>query len=119
MTALYRVFGPHLLAPQLWVAVVGSLAAVLAYRFARALVPEPWAIACGLTMALLPSAVVWSSVVLKDAIVGTLLGGLALAVLATQRERGRRLALAWGAVAALLAGLAATRSVTGGLALVA
>jgi len=69
-------------------------------------------------MALLPSQVLWSSLILKDPVVWVMLSGIALAVV--QAPRGsRRLAVGLVVIGALLLGLAFTRLRTMEIALVA
>jgi hypothetical protein len=109
---LFRVFGAHALVGQLFVALVGSVAAYLTARVALEVLPMRWALVSGGIVALLPSAVVWSSLVLKDAMAWACLSGIAGVLALTARGRGARRLLGWAAIAALIAGLAATRMAT-------
>lgn len=102
LTALYRVLGPVKLAGQLLVAVLGAAAAALTARLALEALEVGWATAAGLAVALLPSQVLWSALVLKDAPVWALLAALALVVAVAGRSSGRRLVGLAAAAAALL-----------------
>jgi hypothetical protein len=61
-----------------------------------------WALVAGLVVALLPSQILWSSLILKDAAVWAALSGLAVVVALSSRAEGRRLLLLGAAAAALL-----------------
>jgi hypothetical protein len=61
-----------------------------------------WALLAGLIVALLPSQVLWSSLILKDAAVWAALSSLAAPVAVSARSSGRRLALQGTAAAVLL-----------------
>src|SRR4051812_15468913 len=53
VTALYRVFGPHALAGQLYVALLGAATAALVARLALEVAARPWALGAGMGVALL------------------------------------------------------------------
>ena len=109
ITFLYRVFGPNILWAQLLVAVVGALAAALVMRLASEFVSRRMAIASGAVVALLPSQVLWSSLVMKDAFVWLCLICLALCVALSRHKVGWSL-LPWAGLAgAVLGGLAFLR----------
>lgn len=93
ITGLYEVFGPVQLAGQLYVALLGALTAGLTARLAREVTTPPWALAAGLIVALLPSQILWSSLILKDAAVWALLAGIGVAAALAGRATGR--ALVW------------------------
>lgn len=119
VVGLYKVFGPHELIAQLFVAMLGAATAALTAAVAAAFLPVRFAVIAGLFVALLPSEVLWSSVVLKDAVVWSMLSGLAVVVLRAGSSRGWRL-VAYAAVAVgLLIGLGYTRLHTLEIALVA
>jgi hypothetical protein len=83
LTLLFRAFGPSSLFGQLLVAAFAVLAAAAVTRVALLSLPASLAIATGSVVALMPSQVLFSSVVLKDAPVWAVLGALALAVAVT------------------------------------
>jgi len=100
LTFLFEVFGPLKILGQMLVAAVGTLTAVATTRIAMTLLPRRVAIAAGLVVALLPSQVLWSALLMKDAFSWTLLATAALVVLYFNRARGWQL-LAWGAAVIL------------------
>lgn len=102
LTALFAVVGPSQVLGQAYTASFAVLAAGATTRLALEVVPRRWAVAAGLVVALLPSQVLFSSVVLKDAAVWAVLALLGLTVAVLDRSTGRRLALALGALVVLL-----------------
>jgi hypothetical protein len=101
IVGMYRLFGPIELFGQLYVALLGAATAALTARLALEIVDRRWALLAGLIVAALPSQVLWSSLILKDAAVWAVLSALALVVAVAARSGGRRLAL-MGATAAVL-----------------
>lgn len=101
VTGLYEVFGPVVLVGQSYVALLGATAAAMTTLVAREVVPTRWALLAGGIVALLPSQVLWSSLILKDAAVWAMLAGLAVVAARMHCAAGRRL-VAWAGVAALL-----------------
>ena len=99
LTWLYRLFGVHQIVGQLYVALLGAGTAAVVTRLAMEALPMRWSLAAGLIVALLPTQIVWSSLILKDAAVWLLLASLALTVAVAGRSRGPRL-IALGLVAA-------------------
>jgi 4-amino-4-deoxy-L-arabinose transferase-like glycosyltransferase len=106
LTGIYAVVGVHPVAGQLYVAVLGAATAALTTVLAREVLPNRWALSAGLIVALLPSQIVWSSVILKDASVWLAFTALAVTVAVAGRSSGLRL-LVLGAVAAGLVALLA------------
>jgi hypothetical protein len=102
ITALYEIFGPEPLLGQLYVAVAGSLVAVLVTRLGFEFMPRGWAVIGGMISACLPSQVLWSSLILKDALVWLSLTGLAVMVAVALRTSGRRLGILGAGITALL-----------------
>lgn len=102
ITALYALLGPVELAGQLYVALLGAAAAALTTRLALEVTSWRWALAAGLTVALLPSQVLWSSLILKDAAVWAVLVGIGVTAAVANRSDGRRLAGLGVALAALV-----------------
>lgn len=99
LTWVYGLFGAHDVLGQLYVALIGSVTAVFALGVGLQVLPRRWALAVGVIVAFLPTQVIWSSLVLKDAFVWFALSGLALTVAVASRSRGPRL-IALGLIAA-------------------
>lgn len=93
LTWFYEVFGPHQVVGQLFVAFLGAATAALTARLAAEAVSRGWALLAGLIVGLLPSQIIWSSAVLKDAFVWLLLVAVALGVAVASRSTGRYLIL--------------------------
>lgn len=92
LTGLYWLFGPVEWVGQALVAVVGAGVAAVSTRLALERLPTMWAISTGAVLALLPSQVAWSAVLLKDSWVWLSTATLALLVSKALRYNGRRLA---------------------------
>jgi hypothetical protein len=101
ISVAFDVFGPSHLIAQLFVAMLGAATAALVARLALEVVPRPWALAAGLTAAAFPSQVLWSSLILKDAAVWSILAALAALAAVAGRTTGRRL-LGYAAAGAVL-----------------
>lgn len=86
LTLIYSVFGAFSPAGEVFVAIVGAgVAALVAFIALRFTAPR-WALAAGASVALFPSQVLWSSLLLKDSSVWLGLAGLgAIAAVATRR----------------------------------
>jgi len=80
LTVLFRLFGAHVLVASLWAALFGALTAALVALLVGQLLTRPWAVAAGLAVAVFPSQVVWSSVVLRESMVWAGLGGVATGI---------------------------------------
>jgi hypothetical protein len=93
LQAVFMVFGSEQWIGQLSVTVWGVAACILTTAIALRVLPVAYALAVGLFLALLPSQVLWSSLVLKDAAVWTVLAALGLIALLAARATGLRLAL--------------------------
>ncbi len=119
VTGLYEVLGPVKLAGQLYVGLLGAATAALTARLALEVVDRRWALFAGLVIALLPSQVLWSSIIMKDAAVWACLSGLGLVVALASRSAGRRLAVLASAAVGLLVLLGFLRLHTLEVALVA
>jgi 4-amino-4-deoxy-L-arabinose transferase-like glycosyltransferase len=102
ITGLYEVLGPVELAGQLYVALLGAVTAALTTRLALEVVDRRFALLAGLLVALLPSQVLWSSIIMKDAAVWACLSALAIVVAIAADSAGRKLALLGVAALALL-----------------
>lgn len=104
ITALYWVFGPVKLIAQLFVAVLGAGAAAVTARLALEFLSRHAAVVAGAIVALMPSQVLFSSLILKDAAVWLVMASIGLLVALALRAEGRRLAyLAAGILVLLLA----------------
>jgi 4-amino-4-deoxy-L-arabinose transferase-like glycosyltransferase len=102
LTTLFKVFGPSKIVGGLYVALLGAGTAALVTRLAMEVLERKWAITAGVILAFLPSQVLWSSLMLKDAAVWFVLATLALIVAVAARSRGMNLALLAVATAAAL-----------------
>jgi hypothetical protein len=103
ITALYELLGVVKLSGQLYVALLGAATAALVTRLALEVVDRRFALLAGLIVALLPSQILWSSLILKDAAVWATVSGLAVVVAVAGRTSGHRLVPLAAAAAALLA----------------
>ena len=99
VTILFKIFGPIKLVGQLLVALMGAATAATTMRIGQEYLPQRWALLAGIGVALLPSQVLWSSLLMKDAFVWVILTGLALTVARANQTYGPRLAT-YGAVGA-------------------
>lgn len=109
LTVVLGLTGGSVIAGQMLVGVMGALAAAATFAVARRMLRPAWALLAGGVVALLPSQVLWSSVVLKDAFVWAALAGLALAVARANQAGGAALARSLAACALLLGALAFLR----------
>lgn len=98
---VYELTGSRAIFGQLMVALVGALVAVGSARFARNLVGPGLSLAIGLTMALFPSLVLWSSLTLKDSFVWLAALAIAGAVVSVLDAEGRA-RVGWMAVLTVL-----------------
>ena len=102
LTFLYWVFGPVDLLGQVLVALVGAGAAALTTKLALQSLETRWAMGAGMVVALLPSQIVLSVALLKDAWVWSVAAALALAIAVAFRTQTRVLLLSVLSVPALL-----------------
>jgi hypothetical protein len=91
LSLVYRLFGPAQLSGQIMVALLGSGTAVLVAALVKEKLAMRFAVAAGLIIALLPSQILWSSLILKDAAVWFVLATLALLVAHAGRADSRAL----------------------------
>lgn len=98
---LVRVFGEYQLLGQLLAATFGVLAALLTAWLALRVVRPRYAWLAGGVVALMPSQVFWSSVVLRESMVWAALSGIALAFALATSRRSWRVLLGCAALAAL------------------
>lgn len=86
---LERMFGPSRLSGQLLAATFGVLTVLLVTWLAVRIVEPVWALAAGLVAALLPTQVLWSSLVLRESMIWASLALLALAIATASPTRWR------------------------------
>lgn len=102
LTFMYEVFGPTPLPGQIFLALAGAGVAALVVRLLLESATRKWALVGGVVAALLPSQVLWSTTILKDALVWLMLVGLAVCIAVANRSVGLRLAALGAMVAGLL-----------------
>ena len=89
LTALFWVFGPFRIVGQVLVVVFGAATAAASAGLAGRFLRRPFALAAGLTVALLPSQILWSSVVLRESLIWAGLAAMALVVGYSQQSGSR------------------------------
>jgi hypothetical protein len=89
LTALYWLLWPFRGFAMILVALAGAGTAAFTTATALALLPRRWAMAAGGIVALLPSQVLWSSVVLRESFVWFLLAAVGYACTSLALGRGR------------------------------
>ncbi len=89
LTALFWVFGPFRIVGQVLVAVFGAATAAASAGLVGRFLRRPFALAAGLTVALLPSQILWSSVVLRESLIWSGLAAMALVVGYSQQSGSR------------------------------
>jgi hypothetical protein len=88
LAVLFKFFGTHVLVAALWAALFGAVTAVLTAVLVRyATNSNGWAAAAGLAVALFPSQILWSSVVLRESMVWAGLAGTAIGVTMFSRAK--------------------------------
>ena len=80
LTALFWVFGPFRIVGQVLVAVFGAATAAASAGLAGRFLRRPFALVAGLTVALFPSQIFWSSVVMRESLIWAGLAAMALVV---------------------------------------
>lgn len=93
LTGLYWLFGPVEWVGQALVAFIGAGVAAVTTRLALEKLETTWAVSVGGVLALMPSQVAWSVVLLKDSWVWFCAVTLALLVSTAFRSQGRQLAV--------------------------
>lgn len=102
LTVLYRLLGAEPAIGQFYVILLGAGAATATTLVAKQIVTARWALVAGMIVALLPSQILFSSLILKDASVWLVLASLGLAVASANRAKGWRLVANGAAVTILL-----------------
>jgi len=87
ITVLFKVFGPHVIVAALWAALFGAVTAALVAALVRRALSRGWATVAGLAVAVFPSQVLWSSVVLRESMVWAGLAGAAVGILMFSRAK--------------------------------
>ncbi len=80
LTALFWVFGPFRIVGQVFVAVFGAATAAASAGLAGRFLRRPFALVAGLTVALFPSQILGSSVVMRESLIWAGLAAMALVV---------------------------------------
>jgi hypothetical protein len=119
LTGLFIVFGGAAIIGQLFVVAFGTATAVLTTKLGLSFMSRGAALCAGAIVALLPSQILWSSIVMKDALVWVLLSGIAVTFVASWNARGWRLIACGAAIVGMLVGLDYLRQHTLEIALVA
>lgn len=109
VTAVYWLFGYTPLVAKFLVASVSALAAGVTSRLALELVRARWAAVAGLIVALLPSQVLFSSLIMKDGLVWLLVALIVLLATLLTRQPPARQLVTVGAIALLMLALGRLR----------
>ena len=118
LTTLFWLFGPSRLLAQLLPVLFGSVTAATTAAVAGRVVRRSYALTAGLIVALFPSQVLWSSVVLRESLVWAGLAGIAALVSYSNRKSSTIKILSSTVVSSLLiVALASLRIQTAALAL--
>src|SRR3954447_17608609 len=91
LVALFKIFGPHAIVGRLFAAVLGAATAGVTTAIALRFLRRPFAVAAGLVVALAPSQVLFSSVVLRESEVWLCLVLVALGAVLLMGTDWRRL----------------------------
>ena len=86
ITVMFWLFGSHVILAALWAALFGAITAMLTALLVGRVLPPAWAAIAGLVVALFPSQILWSSVVLRESMVWAGLAGAALGIALLARE---------------------------------
>jgi hypothetical protein len=113
VTILFKIFGAHIIVAALWAALFGAVTAALVACLVLRVLGPGWGAAAGITVAVFPSQVLWSSVVLRESMVWAALAGIAIGIAMFSRaQRWQALAEATVVTGISLVGLAYLRSWT-------
>jgi hypothetical protein len=85
LTILFWLFGAHVVLAALWSALFGALVAALTALLAGRILGRGWAAISGLVVAVFPSQILWSSVVLRESMVWAGLAAAAIGVASLAR----------------------------------
>ncbi len=92
IVVLFKLFGAHSLVAALWAGLFGAVTAALTAVIVGRALGRGWAALAGLTVAVFPSQIVWSSVVLRESMVWAGLAGAAVGI--SIFSRAKQLAIA-------------------------
>jgi hypothetical protein len=81
IVVLFKLFGGHPVVAALWAGLFGAITAALTAVIVGQALGRGWSAAAGLTVAVFPSQIVWSSVVLRESMVWAGLSGVAATML--------------------------------------
>ena len=84
---LFKLFGAHRLVAALWAGLFGAVTAALTAMMVGRALGRVWSALAGLTVAVFPSQIVWSSVVLRESMVWAGLVGAAVGILIFARAK--------------------------------
>jgi len=85
LTIIFRLFGAHIILAALWAALFGAVTAALTALLVARVLTKSWAAAGGLGVAVFPSQILWSSVVLRESMVWAGLIAIAIGLLSLSR----------------------------------
>ena len=118
LTGLFWMFGPHRIIGQLLAGLFGALTAAATAQLAGLFLRKPFALGAGLLVALLPSQVIFSSVVLRESTIWLCVVSLSVLLGLSAKQNGRgQLFLSAAAMAVLFVLLTWLRMQTALLAL--
>ncbi len=90
MHGLVELFGPRAWIMQLPAVLYGAAGAYVVTRIAGKFISAQWALVAGLVMALLPSALLHSSTIMRESLIWLLIAGAAWLVILWSEDRGLR-----------------------------
>ncbi len=105
LSLIFEVVGPQSWAAGLFVALLGALAAAGMVKLASEFLRAPLPLLAGVIIAVLPSQILWSSLLLKDTAVWACITFLAIAIAIAGRSTGRSLVVMGLLAAGLLLAL--------------
>lgn len=85
LTIIFRLFGAHIILAALWASLFGAVTAALTAVLVARVLTKSWAAAGGLGVAVFPSQILWSSVVLRESMVWAGLVAIAIGLLSLSR----------------------------------
>lgn len=112
ITFLFKYVVASRIVAQFYVVLFGAAVAALLTRLALEVVLRKWALIIGLSAALFPSQILWSSIVLRESLVWASLVAIALGVAIGLGARGWKIVAAVGGVVVALLFLGALREQT-------
>jgi hypothetical protein len=93
IVVLFKLFGTHVVVAALWAGLFGAVTAAFTAVIVGLALGRGWSALAGLTVAIFPSQIVWSSVVLRESMVWAGLAGAAVGIsIFSRAEHWRSLA---------------------------